>query len=74
MEEATVGAAGRTDWARTAVVFYCEFSSERGPRMFRHIRNLDRTLHMVHYPALAVPHMYVLAGGYRAFQVCACRE
>lgn len=69
MEDATIGAAGRVDWSRIAVVFYCEFSSQRGPRMFRHIRNLDRRLHLASYPALAVPHMYVLAGGYKAFQV-----
>lgn len=69
MEDATIGAAGSVDWARTPIVFYCEFSSERGPRMFRHIRNLDRRLHLASYPALTVPHMYVLAGGYKAFQV-----
>lgn len=69
MEAATIGASGAVDWSRTVVVFYCEFSSERGPRMFRHIRNLDRRLHLASYPALAVPHMYVLAGGYKAFQV-----
>ena len=69
MEDATIGAAGAVDWAVTPIVFYCEFSSERGPRMFRHIRNLDRHMHLAAYPALAVPHMYVLAGGYKAFQV-----
>lgn len=69
MEDATIRAAGAVDWAVTPIVFYCEFSSERGPRMFRHIRNLDRHMHLAAYPALAVPHMYVLAGGYKAFQV-----
>lgn len=69
VEEASIGAAGTVDWARTPIIFYCEFSSERGPRMFRHIRNLDRRMHLASYPALAVPHMYVLAGGYKAFQV-----
>ena len=73
MEDATIGAAGAVDWAVTPIVFYCEFSSERGPRMFRHIRNLDRHMHLAAYPALAVPHMYVLAGGYKAFQV-RCRQ
>jgi hypothetical protein len=69
VEAATIGAAGAVDWAVTPIIFYCEFSSERGPRMFRHIRNLDRRMHLASYPALAVPHMYVLAGGFKAFQV-----
>ena len=67
--EAMTLEAGGMDWGRTAVVLYCEFSSERGPRMFRHVRNLDRCRHLVVYPALAVPHMYVMSGGYKAFQV-----
>ena len=47
-------------------VFYCEFSSERAPRMWRHVRNLDRRDHMSTYPALSFPHAYVLAGGFKA--------
>lgn len=58
---------GVLDGATTAVVFYCEFSSERGPRMFRHARNRDREAHLVDYPALSVPHMFVLKGGYKGF-------
>lgn len=50
-----------------AIVFYCEFSSERAPRMFRHLRNLDRRQHLMTYPMLRFPHMYVLQGGYKAF-------
>lgn len=52
---------------RTILVLYCEFSSERGPRMFRRLRNVDRVLHLRAYPALAYPHMYLLKGGYKAF-------
>lgn len=38
VEAATLKAAGPVDWTRTAVVMYCEFSSERAPRMVRHLR------------------------------------
>lgn len=51
----------------TAIVFYCEFSSERAPRMFRHMRNMDRRQHLSVYPKLRFPNMYVLQGGYKAF-------
>lgn len=54
--EARNPAAG---WLQTAVVFYCEFSSERAPRLFRHIRNADRKRHLGTYPQLDVPHMCV---------------
>eukprot|EP00887_Chlorella_sp_A99_P006153 scaffold22.g6153.t1 len=59
--------AGRTDWSRTALIFHCEFSSERGPRMFRHIRDRDRAAHLHDYPALDLPHCFVLEGGYKRF-------
>ena len=51
----------------TAIVLYCEFSSERAPRMFRYLRNMDRRNHLADYPKLTFPHMYVLRGGYKAF-------
>jgi len=55
-------------WSQNSVlVFYCDFSSERAPRMWRHVRNLDRRDHLVDYPALSFPHMYVLHGGWAAF-------
>lgn len=51
----------------TIIVLHCEFSSQRAPRMFRHIRNSDRMAHIADYPRLTFPHLYVLQGGYKAF-------
>ncbi|XP_061280668.1 M-phase inducer phosphatase 3 isoform X2 [Bos javanicus] len=50
---------------RIVIVFHCEFSSERGPRMCRSLREEDRTLNQ--YPALYYPELYILKGGYRDF-------
>ncbi|XP_036607919.1 M-phase inducer phosphatase 3 [Trichosurus vulpecula] len=50
---------------RRVVVFHCEFSSERGPRMCRYLREEDRALNK--YPALYYPELYILKGGYRDF-------
>ncbi|XP_074069057.1 M-phase inducer phosphatase 3 isoform X2 [Macrotis lagotis] len=50
---------------RIIIVFHCEFSSERGPRMCRYLREEDRALNK--YPALYYPELYILKGGYRDF-------
>ncbi|KAB1281311.1 M-phase inducer phosphatase 3, partial [Camelus dromedarius] len=50
---------------RIIIVFHCEFSSERGPRMCRSLRAEDRALNR--YPALYYPELYILKGGYRDF-------
>ncbi|KAL1773817.1 M-phase inducer phosphatase 3 isoform X1 [Sigmodon hispidus] len=50
---------------RIIIVFLCEFSSERGPRMCRSLREEDRALNR--YPALYYPELYILRGGYRDF-------
>ncbi|XP_037658117.1 M-phase inducer phosphatase 3 isoform X3 [Choloepus didactylus] len=50
---------------RIIIVFHCEFSSERGPRMCRSLREEDRALNQ--YPALYYPELYILRGGYRDF-------
>ncbi|NXP75667.1 MPIP1 phosphatase, partial [Ramphastos sulfuratus] len=50
---------------RVIVVFHCEFSSERGPRMCRFVRERDRLGN--EYPNLHYPEMYILKGGYRDF-------
>ena len=50
---------------RTVVVFHCEFSSKRGPKMFRFLRTYDRAINS--YPKLNFPEMYILEGGYKAF-------
>lgn len=57
---------------RVVLIFHCEFSSERGPRMCRFIRKRDRAMN--EYPRLHYPELYILKGGYKEFfqqfQVC----
>lgn len=60
-----LGASGFSQ--NSAFIFYCDHSTERAPRMWRHVRNLDRRDHVMDYPALSFPHAYVLRGGYAAF-------
>ncbi|XP_056151888.1 M-phase inducer phosphatase 2 [Lampris incognitus] len=50
---------------RVLVVFHCEFSSERGPRMCRFVRERDRAMN--DYPKLHYPELYILKGGYKEF-------
>lgn len=50
---------------RVVLVFHCEFSSERGPRMCRFVRERDRTLN--EYPKLHYPELYILKDGYKEF-------
>ncbi|XP_062253861.1 M-phase inducer phosphatase 2 [Platichthys flesus] len=50
---------------RVVIVFHCEFSSERGPRMCRFVRERDRAMN--EYPNLHYPELYILKGGYKEF-------
>ncbi|KAJ8404902.1 hypothetical protein AAFF_G00332890 [Aldrovandia affinis] len=50
---------------RKLIVFHCEFSTERGPRLYRYLRELDRSLSV--YPQLLYPELYILGGGYKEF-------
>ncbi|XP_033756264.1 M-phase inducer phosphatase-like [Pecten maximus] len=52
---------------RDVIIFHCEFSSARGPRMSRLLRKLDRELNIDHYPLLNYPEVYLLHEGYKAF-------
>ncbi|XP_064465882.1 M-phase inducer phosphatase-like isoform X2 [Ornithodoros turicata] len=56
-----------TNQEQKVLVFHCEFSSERGPKMSRFLRNMDRQMHNEMYPKLKYPEIYVLEGGYKAF-------
>lgn len=50
---------------RHILVFHCEFSSERGPKMSRFLRNYDRNANQ--YPELIYPEVYLLHNGYKEF-------
>ncbi|NXS88007.1 MPIP2 phosphatase, partial [Erpornis zantholeuca] len=50
---------------RVIIIFHCEFSVERGPKMCKFLRESDRSCH--EYPQLHYPELYVLKGGYREF-------
>ena len=56
-----------TSDAPHVLIFHCEFSSERGPKMYRFLREQDRELNKDSYPKLNYPEVYVLEGGYKAF-------
>lgn len=49
------------------VVFHCEFSSERAPKVAGFFRDIDREVNRVNYPKLYYPHVYILDGGYKKF-------
>ena len=47
------------------LIFHCEFSAERGPKMMRFLRSVDRSVN--EYPNLRFPEIYLLEGGYNKF-------
>ena len=52
---------------RKIIIFHCEFSSERGPKLARFLRNMDRNAHQENFPALDYPEIYLLHNGYKEF-------
>jgi rhodanese-related sulfurtransferase len=49
------------------VIFHCEFSQRRGPKMANQFRDYDRELHKGSYPNLFYSQVFILDGGYSAF-------
>ncbi|XP_067858115.1 cell division cycle 25 homolog d isoform X1 [Heptranchias perlo] len=47
------------------IIFHCEFSSERGPKVCRNLRRMDRNANV--YPRLCFPELYILKDGYKEF-------
>jgi hypothetical protein len=52
---------------KPVLVFHCEYSQKRGPKMWSFLRELDRNKNIDDYPNLEYPEIYVLRGGYRLF-------
>ncbi|KAI0502787.1 rhodanese-like domain-containing protein [Xylaria bambusicola] len=52
---------------KTILIFHCEYSVHRAPRMARHIRAEDRSVNAECYPHLTYPEVYLLEGGYKEF-------
>lgn len=61
------GKRGGDSRKRTLLIFHCEYSAHRGPRMAMHLRNRDRRLNMTNYPHLNFPDVVILQGGYNHF-------
>lgn len=51
------------------VIFHCEFSSKRGPKLWTYLRNLDRQMNTENYPHLSFPQTYLLKSGYSSFVI-----
>lgn len=52
---------------KVLLIFHCEYSAHRGPRMAMHLRNLDRQRNINRYPYLDYPDIAILSGGYSQF-------
>eukprot|EP00761_Pharyngomonas_kirbyi_P003614 gb/GECH01003618.1/.p1 GENE.gb/GECH01003618.1/~~gb/GECH01003618.1/.p1 ORF type:complete len:392 (+),score=80.63 gb/GECH01003618.1/:1-1176(+) len=49
------------------IIFHCEFSQKRGPKLFSELRQMDRDAHSDSYPELYYPNMFLLDRGYKQF-------
>lgn len=57
----------KSSQSHTVLIFHCEFSSERSPKLSRFLRENDRVSNKECYPTLHYPEIYLLEGGYKAF-------
>lgn len=55
------------DGKKVIIIFHCEFSIERGPKLMREFREMDRLINKNCYPKLYYPEIYLLEGGYKNF-------
>jgi rhodanese-related sulfurtransferase len=53
--------------ARALIIFHCELSRDRGPRLAAVLREVDRQINKNRYPALFYPDILILDGDYRQF-------
>jgi rhodanese-related sulfurtransferase len=67
LQEALIANAPANADERTLLVFHCEYSAHRGPRMAMQLRQLDREANMNRYPLLHYPDIVILDGGYSHF-------
>lgn len=50
------------------IVFYCEFSQYRSPKLSKFVRKLDRLVNIKYWPYLIYPDLFILNGGIYKFQ------
>lgn len=71
---ASASASENSGSEKVLLVFHCEYSAHRGPRMAMQLRNLDRQANMNRYPYLHYPDIAILDGGYSSFfETCHAR-
>lgn len=51
------------------IIFHCEYSPNRGPRLWSYLRNMDRKLKSDNYPQLTYPQTYLLQVDYSGFAI-----
>lgn len=49
------------------IIFHCEFSQCRGPKLYNLLRSFDREINFKRYPELHYPEIYLLEGGFSQF-------
>ena len=49
------------------LIFHCEFSSERAPKLAKLLRSRDRQHNAQRYPRLFFPEVYIMHEGYKSF-------
>lgn len=57
----------KTTISKKKIIFHCEFSQARGPKMYQLLRSFDREINYFQYPKLTYPNLCILEGGYSNF-------